>query len=142
MELRHNGLMPLGNTSTAKDIVELYTIAFSFQRPLSMTEYRVKERMKDKRYEAYGYVEDGALVGFFYVFAESIFGPKEIEAFCVSPWKRGNGIASIMLGFILNKYRLYDFHLTVALENVAARGLYKKFGFNATDGINMVREAT
>ena len=140
MKLRQNGLMPLGSTSIAKDIVDLHTVAFGFQRSLSMTEHRVKERMKDKRYESYGYVEDGVLVGFFYVFAESIFGPKQIEAFCVSPWKRGKGIASIMLRFALNKYRLYDFHLTVALENVAARGLYKKFGFNETYGLNMVRE--
>lgn len=139
MLLIRDGIIAIENLNLAGDMSDLHTAAFGFTRSFSLTEYRIKERTKDPNYEIYGYVMNGMLVGFFFLYSASIVSPKLIESFCVAPWKKGRGIGSQMLQFILNKYGFHDFHLTVSAENDPAKGLYKKFGFNATDGLNMVK---
>ncbi len=142
MFLIHNGIVSIRNDYLVREIADLHTAAFGFQRAYSMTEYKIKERMRNSRFDAYGYVKNGMLVGFFFLHSTSTFGLKLIDSFCVAPWQRGKGIGSIMLRFILDKYSFHDFHLTVAPKNDPARGLYKKFGFVETDKIMMKREAT
>ena len=141
MLLMRDGIIVIEDPSLVGDMSDLHTAAFGFSRSLSLTEYRIKERVKDTNYEIYGYVMNGMLVGFFFLYSASIYDVKMIEAFCVAPWKKGRGIGSQMLRFILDKYGFHDFHLTVGHENDPARGLYKKFGFNATDELNMVKES-
>ncbi len=121
-----------GFPSFAGEISDLHTAAFGFNRSVSMTEHRIKEKMANSQYEAYGYLRNGMLAGFFFMFVPDYINPKRIESFCVAPWHKGNGIGSVMLQFILDKYSLYDFYLTVASKNDAAMGLYKKFGFVGT----------
>ncbi len=118
--------------SFAGEISNLRTAAFGFNRSVSLTEHRIKEKMADPRYETYGYLRSGTLAGFFFLFVPDYIKPKEIESFCVAPWHKGKGIGSVMLQFILDKYSLYDFRLIVASKNDAAMGFYKKFGFVET----------
>jgi len=140
--LTHDGITIIASPNLAGTISNLHTAAFGFTRSLSLTEYRIKEKIRDPQYGVYGFAMNGMLVGFFFLHDKNIYSPKLIESFCVAPWKKGLGIGSQMLRFILNKYMPYDFHLTVAAKNDPARGLYKKFGFNKTDKITMVREGT
>lgn len=139
MILIRDGIMVIDSLNLAGEISDLHTAAFGFRRCPSMTEYKIKQRIKDPNYESYGYIENGMLVGFFYVWCECIFTSKWIVSFCVAPWKRGKGIGSQMLQFILDKYKRYDFHLTVMPGNDMARGLYKKFEFVNTNETMMKR---
>lgn len=140
MILIHDGIISIRNDHLAREIADLHTAAFGFRRAHDMTEYKIKKKMKDPRFDAYGYVKNGMLVGFFYVYSHNVFSPKWLSTFCVAPWQRGRGIASIMLKYILSKYTMYAFELTVAPENTSAKGLYKKFGFNHTDKLTMRKE--
>ena len=140
IRLAKDGIIVLSNMpSFAGEIRNLHTAAFGFMPSLSLTEYRIKERMKDPEYEAYGYMLNGSLVGFFFLHSVNAFGIKTIESFCVIPWQKRRGIGSQMLWFILNKYGSHDFQLTAAPENKPARGLYKRFGFVEVNENNMER---
>lgn len=141
MVLIHDGIMLIRNSYLAGEIASLHTAAFGFIRAYDMTEYKIKKRIKDPRFDAYGYVRNGRLVGFFYVYSHNIFSPKLLLSFCVAPWQRGRGIASIMLKFILNKHTMYAFELTVAPANTPARNLYEKFGFDHVNKLTMRRRA-
>jgi ribosomal protein S18 acetylase RimI-like enzyme len=138
--LIRDGIFVIEDPSLAGEMSDLHTAAFGFQRSLSLTAYQIKERIKDPLYEVFGYVLNGSLIGFFFLYSASIFDVKLLESLCVAPWQKGRGIGSQMLRFILDKYGFHDFHLTVTYENDAARGLYRKFGFNEADGLNMKRE--
>lgn len=140
--LTYDGIIVIANPNLAEDISGLHTAAFGFRRSPSMTEYKIKKKIRNPNYGVYGFAMNGKLAGFFFLYDESIYSPKLIESFCVAPWEKGRGIGSQMLRFILNKYMPYDFHLKVNVENDPARGLYKKFGFNETDKVTMVREGT
>lgn len=140
MMLTHDGITVIASLNLAEDISGLHTAAFGFNRSISLTKYRIREKIKDPQYGVYGYAINGKLAGFFFLYDAGITSPKLIESFCVAPWEKGRGIGSQMLRFILNKYMPYDFHLKVNVENDPARGLYKKFGFNETDKVTMVRE--
>jgi len=142
IRLIRDGIVVLSDIpSSAGEIRSLHTAAFGFRPSLSMTEYRIKEKMKDPSYQTFGYILNGSLAGFFFMKDEGYNDPKHIESFCVAPWHKGKGLGSIMLKFILDKYSLYDFYLTVAPKNDPARGLYKKFDFRDTDRITMKRSS-
>lgn len=142
MVLACAGIIVVEEPNLAGEISDLHTAAFGFIRSLSMTEYKIKRRIEDSSCEAYGYVINGMLAGFFFLHSTGTFGLKLIDSFCVAPWKQGKGIGSQMLQFILDKYSFHDFHLTVAAKNDPARSLYRKFGFNNTDKVTMRREVT
>jgi ribosomal protein S18 acetylase RimI-like enzyme len=141
MMLIDDGIIVIAALSLASDISDLHTAAFGFQRSLSLTEHKIREKIKDPNYGVYGYVLNGMLVGVFFLYDAGIHSSKLIESFCVAPWQKGKGIGSQMLRFILNKYMPYDFHLTVGAENDPARGLYKKFDFDDTGKLTMKRSS-
>ena len=132
----------LDDPRRAGEISDVNHAAFGYPTIRRLTEHKIKERMKDPRYEAYGCISNDVLLGFFYLFtAAPTSRTKHVESFCVLPCHQGRGIGYKMAGHMIEMYSIFDFHLDAPIENQSCRRLYKKFGFIETGERSMARKA-
>ncbi len=119
----------------AAEMADVNNAAFGYRRMPVISQYDIRERLKNLRYEAYGCFIKNVLTGFLFVDnkpKEFVCSPSEklIEHFGVLPWKQGEGIGYVLLSYVVNvKFPLNSFHLIADPLKHKVRSFYRKFNF-------------
>ncbi|MFN4024569.1 MAG: ribosomal protein S18-alanine N-acetyltransferase [Hyphomonas sp.] len=114
----------------AEDAAALH--ARCFPDPWSVSAFR--EAFGDCAARAYGFREGGALVAF--ALTKEVAGEADLLTIATDPAVRRRGLAAELVGALIVELEaagLSRLTLEVAEDNLAARGLYARFGF-AEDG--------
>ncbi len=125
----------INNPNFAEEMADVNSAAFGYRSIPIISKYRIKQRIGNLRYKAYGCFIKKTLTGFLFVDNkpnEFVCSPSEklIEHFGVLPWRQGEGIGYILLSYIINvKFPLNSFHLTVDPLKHKVRSFYRKFDF-------------
>jgi ribosomal protein S18 acetylase RimI-like enzyme len=124
-------------TATTQEIVDHLTLCdASFTPPLServdIRDYAAKLSAHAMRFEAW---DDETLIGLVAAYPDQTHGRMFISNVSVLPEWRGRGVAAGLLarcGDAARDLGLRSMVLEVAEENVAARRLYERLGFEST----------